>query len=430
MQDKPIINHPRRDLLKKSLFAGSAFAISSASSYSRASDANRRVRMGVIGLNRGLAHINMFSGCDDVEIAYVCDVDSKRLATGAQRAVERQDRPAKTVDDFRTILDDPSVDAVSIAAPNFWHAPMSIMACAAGKDVYVEKPGSHTPQEALMLGAAAKSHKRKVQMGVQRRSMPHYAEAAQRMKEGEIGDLKYARCWYNSARGGIGRGKPKKIPSWLNYALWQKVLPDTPFKDNLIHYNWHWHWFWGNGELGNNGIHFLDIARWGMGVETPAVVNYSGARYHFDDDQETPDTGYASFDFGPCGITWEQSSCLARRPEKHSFATFYGTKASLAIDDSGFTLHDTKGKEIHRHNGNGSHKIHFQNFIDAVRGEAELNAEISEGQKSTMLCHLGNIAYRTASTLKVDQKSGTILDHDEALSYWQKEYRSGWEPKV
>ena len=391
---------------------------------------NDRIRIGVMGLSRGMSHVDTYSKIAGVEVAYVCDVDQRRLESGAKRAAESQGLAPRAVDDVRRILDDPDVDALSIAAPNFWHAPATIMACAAGKHVYVEKPGSHNPYEAELMVEAAREHDRQVQMGVQRRSMPHYIEAVERLRDGAIGTLRYARCWYDNARGSIGIGRQTEVPAWLNYELWQGPTPETPYKNNLLHYNWHWHWKWGNGELGNNGVHALDVARWGLNVDRPRTVNYAGGRYQFDDDQETPDTGYATYDFGNCGISWDHSSCLPRRPEELGFVTFYGDDGSLAIKDNGFTIHDEKGAEVAREKGSNPQQPHFQNFIDAIRLGTKLNAPIADGQKSTMLCHLGNIAYRLSCVVNVDTETGKIKDNPQADTLWRRAYRPGWEPKV
>jgi predicted dehydrogenase len=396
----------------------------------RANSPNDRIRVAVMGLSRGMSHIDTYGKIAGVEIAYVCDVDRRRLASGAKRAAEGQRLAPQAVEDVRRILDDPDVDALSIAAPNFWHAPATIMACAAGKHVYVEKPGSHNPYESELMVEAARKHNRQVQMGVQRRSMPHYMEAVRRLRDGAVGTLRYARCWYDNARGSIGVGRRTEVPTWLNYELWQGPIPETPYKDNLVHYNWHWHWKWGNGELGNNGIHALDVARWGLNVDLPQKVNYAGGRYHFADDQETPDTGYATYDFGHCGICWDQSSCLPRRPERLAFVTFYGDDGTLAIQDNGFVIYDEKGTEVAREQGNSNQQPHFQNFIDAIREGVPLNAAIADGQRSTMLCHFGNIAYRLNCVVDVDGQTGKIHNNRQADELWRPAYRPGWEPTV
>lgn len=403
-----------------------------APSTGRVLGANDRLVVAVIGLQRGRAHISGHLGVKNVEVGYVCDVDSERVATGKEFvASKQQSRAAAGVTDYRRILEDKNVDAISIATPNFWHAIMAIQGCEAGKHVYVEKPGSHNPFEAEAMVAAARKYKRQVQMGNQRRSYPLVVEAMRRLREGAIGNLRYARCWYKSARDSVGRGKVATPPARLDWTLWQGPCPERPYKDNLVHYNWHWFWFYGGGELANNGIHTLDLARWGLGVDYPKRVSFLGGRYHFDDDQETPDTGAASYDFGTSGITWDFSSCHARKGEQTPMVAFYGDKGSLFIGTGNeYSICDPDGKEIEKKSeGKGSDVPHFQNFADAIREGKRLNSPISEGQKSTMLCHLGNIAHRSGYVLNVDHRNGRILDNPAAMVFWKREYRAGWEPK-
>lgn len=391
---------------------------------------NQKLLVGVMGLRRGTAHIKSFQDATNVEIAYVCDVDKTRLAEGALLASKGQSVAPKAVNDFRRILDDSSVDILSIAAPNFWHAPATLLACEAGKHVYVEKPGSYNPQEGEWMVAAARKYDRRVQQGTQRRSYRSMIDGMAKLHGGVIGKIHYARTWYRNSRDTIGRGKPAAVPDYLDYDLWQGPVPSTPYKDNLVHYNWHWHWQYGGGELINNGVHALDVARWGLGVDYPTRVSYQGARYHFDDDQETPDTGTAQFDFGEAGASWDGSSCHKREEENLAFCTFYGDGGSMAFDTAGYAIYDMKGKLTDKGVGTAGDVPHFQNLCDAIRDGVPLRQEIAEGQKSTLWCHLGNIAYRTQSVLDIDPKSGRILDNPKAQKLWKRTYRKGWHPKV
>lgn len=397
----------------------------------RAEPAIDRIRVAVIGLSRGMAHVNTFAALPNVEIAAVCDVDRDRLAAGAKEAAAKQGSAPRAEPDLRRILEDPGIDAVSIALPNHWHAPATILACRAGKHVYVEKPGSHNPHEAMLMVEAARHHDRRVQMGNQRRSLPLIIEAIERLRDGVIGPVRTARCWYDAERKSIGRGQPAPVPDHLDYALWQGPAPERPYKDNLIHYNWHWHWHWGNGELGNNGVHALDIARWGLGVDFPLRATCTGGRYHFDDDQETPDTADATFDFGGCSASWYGSSCLPRKNEQHAFVAFYGDGGTLAIEGAGYRIFDLEGRETENKSGPFADTHHFGNFADAIRQGTPLNAGIADAQVSTMLCHLGNIAYRSGTMVHFDPAARKLAHATpEQAALWKRDYRDGWEPGV
>jgi predicted dehydrogenase len=297
--------------------------------------------------------------------------------------------------------------------------------------VYVEKPASHNAREGELMVASARQHNRVVQLGTQRRSTSTVIEAIEKVRSGAVGRVLFSRGWYNNARGSIGRGKEVPAPAWLDFALWQGPAPERPYRDNLVHYNWHWFWHWGTGELGNNGIHGLDLCRWGLGVDYPRRVSSGGGRYHFDDDQETPDTHLVTFDFGDKAIAWEGRSC-----HKHGFegwmfgAAFYGDKGILITDGASYRILDLQDKEVARASGSGSDAPHLQNFLDCIRNGKRPAADIEEGHKSTLLCHLGNIAYRSGRAINCEPNSGRILGDEAAARYWSREYRPGWEPRV
>jgi len=394
----------------------------------QAKGANSRLRVGVMGLSRGRGHIKAYLDVPNTEIAYLCDVDEARLLTGANTMKDLQVKEAQKVTDFRRILDDPDIDAISIAAPNFWHTPAAILACRAGKHVYVEKPGSYDAHEAMKLVEVADETGRQVQMGTQRRSYPAMIEGVQKLREGAIGKLKYARCFYSSARASIGKGKITAPPEGLDWEMWQGPVPDQPYKDNLVHYNWHWHWLYGGGELANNGVHSLDVARWAMGIDYPERITCNGGRYHFDDDQETPDTASAIYDFGDVGMSWEGSSCHRRKPEDQSFVSIYGEGGKLDFSSANYTIYDLDGKEVEKNVDPPSDIPHFTNFANAIREGEALNLPIKDGQISAMLCHLGNIAYRTNGAVDVDPATGRLINNPEGEKFWGREsYRPGWE---
>jgi predicted dehydrogenase len=392
--------------------------------------AEKKVVAGVMGLERGKAHVAaLLALAAEAEVAYVCDADEERLRAGRELAEKAGAKP-RAVQDFRRILEDPAVDALFIAAPNHWHAPATILACTAGKHVYVEKPASHNPREGELMVAAAKKHRRVVQMGNQRRSWPGMIEGIAKLRAGAIGRLTCARSWYTNERPSIRKGKQVPVPARLDYDLWQGPAPERPYLDNVVHYNWHWRWHWGNGELGNNGIHALDVVRWGLGVDYPRRVTCGGGRYAFDDDQETPDTCVATYDFGTCAATWEGSSCHPRKAERPGFVTFYGEGGTLVFDDPGYKVFDPAGKQIGQGSGPANDVVHVANFLDCLRTGKQPNADVEDCQKSTLLCHLGNIAYRTGRTITFDPEKRRITGDPEADALWGREYRKGWEVTV
>jgi predicted dehydrogenase len=423
----------RRNFLKRTSTASAALVtLGSAGSFRASGSPNEKLLIGVMGCNgRGRDHVAGHLSVPNAEIAYVCDVDSRAIEKGMAALGNKQSRKPQGVKDFRRMLEDKSVDAISIATPDHWHAPATILACAAGKHVYVEKPGSHNAHESQLMVEAARKHKRVVQMGNQRRSWPWVIEGMRALHNGEIGKLFFARAWYTNRRGSIGRGKVAPVPDWLDYELWQGPAPERPFRDNIIHYNWHWFWHWGTGELGNNGIHALDLARWGLQVDAPRRITCGGNRYHFDDDQETPDVYVTTFDFGDKGISWDGQSCDPRGFEGAGFGVnFHGENGTLVMAGNDVKIYDTKDKLVRDIKGKGDDVLHFANFADAIRDGKKLNAEIEDGQRSTMLCHLGNIAWRSGHTINFDPKARKIVGDRNAAEFWRREYRRGWEPKV
>jgi len=423
----------RRQFIQNSVAAGAVLgAMAQGRSLRAAESPNEKTVLGVMGVNgRGSALAEGFAGLPGATVAYICDVDERAAAKAASGVNSTAGTSPKTVGDFQRVLDDKSVDALVIAAPDHWHGPATILACAAGKHVYVEKPASHNPQEGEWMVEAARKHNRVVQVGTQRRSVPEIAEAIHKVHSGAIGRVLFSRGWYNNARQSIGHGKEAPVPEWLDYSLWQGPAPERHYRDNLIHYNWHWFWHWGTGELGNNGIHALDVCRWGLDVDYPQRVVSGGGRYFYDDsDQQTPDTHTVTFDFGDKGITWEGRSWHRRGFEGSMFGSaFYGSEGTIIIDGPGYRMLDPKGNLIEESLGSMSERRHLQNFLDCIKTGERPHADIEIGHKSTLLCHLGNIAYRTGSTLDLDE-NGHISGNRRAAALWGRQYRKGWEPKV
>lgn len=422
----------RREFLAAAATTGAALSLSDQASTAGAAGPNQRLVVGVMGTGgRGTGLASAFQHQPNVDVAYVCDADQGRADRAAGIVSKASGRTApRAVQDFRRILDDKAVDILVVATCNHWHAPAAILACTAGKHVYVEKPCSYNPREGELLVQAARKHQRKVQMGNQRRSYAGVIQAMDELRKGAIGRVYLAQSYYQSIRPSIGRGKETEVPKGLDYDLWQGPAPRRPFRSNYLHYNWHWFWHWGNGELGNNGIHMLDLCRWGLGVDYPIRVTSSGGRYRFEDDQETPDTHLVSFEFEDRKqIAWDGLSC-SRQPNRPYLALFHGERGTMTLSDSNYTIFDVAGKQLRQEKVQGGDSPHFANLLAAIRNGATLNSEIEEAHKSTLLCHLGNIAHRTGRSLRCSPRDGSIQHDKEAMGYWTREYHKGFEPRV
>jgi predicted dehydrogenase len=429
-------NKRRAFLTQAAVLAAAAPATANATGLTpaRASESNARgktVRVGIMGLSRGMALAKDLAKIDGVEIAYLCDVDSRRRDSGVQVFQNSKQSP-KGIDDVQILLQDASVDALVCAAPNHWHGPATVMALNAGKHVYVEKPCSHNAQEGEWMVQAAEQTGLCVQMGTQRRSSPGTQAAMQLLHSGKIGTVLSSRCYYTNLRGSIGSGVNKPVPDWLDYDLWQGPVPRRPFQDNLVHYNWHWFWHYGGGELANNGVHALDLCRWGLGVDYPTQVISSGGRYWYEDDQETPDAQTACFEFeSGKRITWQAHSC--NKHGVNAFCEFFGDDGSLELDADGkFRVYSRTGKLLQESSDASSGQPeHLRNFVNCVRSgkPGELNQPILEGHKSTLLCHLGNIAYRTGKTVNCGDK-GHILVDEQQQDLWGRDYDPQWSQRV
>jgi predicted dehydrogenase len=447
------MNNSRRDFIKKTSVAtvgvslGGVLPGFSANSYRRIIGANEKITVASMGVNsRGLAVAKNFASQKNCEVLHVCDVDT-RAADVCINAIEKitGKKPAATPD-FRIALEDKNVDVLIVTAPDHWHAPAAILACAAGKHVYLEKPCSHNPNEGELLISAANKHKRVMQMGNQRRSWPNVNAAIKELHAGVIGRPYFAKTWYTNNRPSIGTGKETEVPAWLNYDLWQGPAPRKPYRDNLIHYNWHWFWHWGTGEALNNGTHMVDLARWGLDVTYPTTVSSSGGRYRYQDDWETPDTQVINLTFGnKAMITWEGRSCNGKHVEENSVGVvFYAENGSMTIESgNSYKIHDLKNKLVKevkdgrvidvRNPTDPAQELdayHIQNFFDGIREGKPVISDILGGHQSTLLVQLGNISQRTGRTLQINPANGHILNDRDALKYWNREYQAGWEPKV
>ena len=447
------MSRSRRSFIQKTSAASAAIACGgilpgfSASQYRNILGSNEKITAAVMGVNsRGLSVGTNFASQKECEMLYVCDVDS-RASDKCVNAIEKaQQKKPKAEGDFRKALEDKNLDLLIVTAPDHWHAPAAMLAVAAGKHVYLEKPCSHNPNEGEMLVKAAAKHNKLLQMGNQRRSWPNVIAAIKELHAGVIGRPYYAKTWYTNNRESIGIGKTTEVPSWLNYELWQGPAPRRAYKDNLIHYNWHWFWNWGTGEALNNGTHMVDLARWGLGVDYPTRVTSAGGRYRYQDDWETPDTQVIDLEFANNTlISWEGRSCNGKSIEGSSVGViFYGETGSLLIESgNSYKIFDLKSKLVKEvknditanaldRTGPGMEldALHIQNFFSAIKKGTQLNSDILSGHQSTLLVQLGNISQRTGRALKIDPSNGRILNDKEAMKLWSREYEKGWEPKI
>ncbi|MBC8351808.1 MAG: Gfo/Idh/MocA family oxidoreductase [Planctomycetes bacterium] len=422
----------RRGFLKTTALGVATATAVSAITAQRAAGANQKVRIALIGCGgRGSSVAREFATLAGVEFAYVCDPDSSRAAD----AVRKLSNQPKPVSDFRVALDDKTVDAVIVATPDHWHTPASILAADAGKHVYVEKPCSHNVREGRLLVEAARRNDAHIQHGTQSRSHDLILQAIQLLRDGAIGDVLMAKAWNVQRRGEIGRAKPTDPPAGFDYDKWVGPAPMVPFQSNRHHYTWHWWHNFGTGDMGNDGVHELDIARWGLGVKThPSQVSAIGGKFAFDDDQQFPDTQYACFDYPGDGAVGNRRQLVfeMRLWSRYGLEgvdngnAFYGTDGWMLLSKRGILkVFDDRDHSKPITSERPRVTGHFQNFVDAVRGEDELRAEINVGHLSATLCHLGNIAARVGRGFEFDPANERALGDADANSLLRREYREG-----
>ena len=436
----------RRDFVDKLALGTAGLALApTAKSYAQILGANDRVNFAVIGLNsRAYAHLSALkANTKDAKITVVCDVESNILQKFAGATQKEMGYPVDSEKDFRKVLARKDVDAITIATPDHWHAPMAIDGVQAGKHVYVEKPCSHNPAEGVMLVEAQKKYGKLVQMGSQQRSSKHTIDIVDKIHNGLIGRAYAANAWYSNTRKSIGVGKPAPVPATLDWDLWQGPAPRQPYKDNVQPYNWHWFRIWGTGETLNNGTHEIDVCRWALGVDLPKRITASGGRYAFKDDWQFYDTITTSFEYDDAMISWDCKCCNGVRTynrDRGSLIT--GTTGSVVVDRDGYEIYDLHGKktdEFKTGKATSSADLtgrdsmtdaHFANFIAAIRTGEKLNQPIASGNVAVTMLQLSNIAWETSRELKLDPATGHILDDKEAMKGWNREYEKGWAPHV
>jgi predicted dehydrogenase len=403
--------------------ASSAPTLASAAGPSRPVGANEILRVAVVGVKgRGLAHVSGFAKMKDVQVAAIVDIDENVIDPAMKTAERGSGKKPAFYQDIRKMLEDKTIDAVSIATTNHTHALFSIWSIQAGKHVYVEKPVSHNVWEGRKIVEAARKYNKICQTGTQCRSSAGLHRAIQFLREGKLGKVKLARGLCYKRRGSIGKKPDGPVPPGVNYDLWLGPAPERPFNPNRFHYNWHWFWDYGNGDLGNQGIHQMDIARWGLGKNALSNKVISvGGRFGYEDDGETPNTQICLYDYGDAQILFEVRGLETEAYREAKIGVVFHCENGYLVNPTytSATAFDLKGEKIeHFGGGDGDH---FRNFVDAVRSgrREDLTADIEEGHLSSALCHLGNISYRLGK-LEAMYKSNPFPDHEEATETFNR----------
>ena len=419
---------------RRSFLGGSVAAAATGLGVSKAAAPSEIVNVAVLGCGRGSSLARFFARIKESQVVAICDIDNNRGAALCQQIGQISGRRPEHVVDYRTLLDRKDVDALVVATPDHWHAPVTINACLAGKDVYVEKPASHNVHEGRLAVQAARKYKRIVQHGTNLRAAPHYRKAWKMLADGVIGKVMMVKAINNQRRGRMAHRKDEPVPSGVNYDLWMGPAPKRPFNRNRFHSGWHWLWDYGTGDLGNDGVHQVDLGRWALNLGAPKAVSCSGAKLGWKGDaHEVPDAMVVTWEYEDLLYVFEQRDFTPYRMQAHQNDNdniFFGDAGYMMVDRDGYRVFHQRGKP-----GPSFHKKwtddggHYQNFITCVknRRQEDLNADILEGHYSAMLCHLGNIAYRTGKRLEFDTKTETFTNDKAANDLLGREYRKGYE---
>jgi predicted dehydrogenase len=396
--------------------------------------AGDKVTIALVGIHgRGKTMAQWFGALPDVRIPVVCDVDSNIVGPVMKMVTESQGKAPVLVSDIRRVLDDKSIDAVVMATPIHWHAPGTILACKAGKDAYVEKPASQNVHEGRLMVEAARRYKRVVQTGMQSRSRPVTQRFVEYVQSGKLGRVLMAKVWNIQMRRNIGHKEDEPVPAGIEYDIWTGPVTKMPFNLNRYHGTVNWNWHYGCGDIGNDGVHWMDIARWALQVDFPTEVSGFGKKLFFDDDQQTPDTMNITFNYPGKVIHFEQRLWNRYRLEgSENSVAVYGSDgmATAGRWDGGlheFRVYDKKGALVHSEKEpSPDYNTHARNFIDCIRSRKLPAADIEEGHRSAALCHLGNIVSRTGRTIHFDGAKETITGDREASGLLAREYRKHW----
>ncbi len=403
-----------------------------------AKGANERVTLALIGGRSQGRNVAMRVVQQGGQIKTLCDIDDAVLASTGAEIGKAQNRQPDSVKDFRRVLEDKSIDAVIIGAPDHWHARMMVLACQAGKDVYVEKPLSHTIHEGHVMREAAKRYNRIVQVGTQRRSGAHFRSAVEYAASGKLGKLCMIKAWMCQVRPSIGNPPDAAVPSGVDYDMWLGPAPQRPFNANRFHYNWRFFWDYCNSELGNQGVHMLDVAiaavqaTRGLDHCLPKRISSNGGIYWLDDAKEVPDTQVVTYDYGDLLMVWELRSFGRHYPSDGSTngTSFLGSDASLVVDDKGWRVFSKDSREkpvMSVERGENESVVHARNFLECVKSRKQPNAPVEIGRLSTTLSHLGNISHHLRRDIQFDAKTETFGADKAANAYLTKKYRKSYD---
>ena len=422
-------------LNRRRFFHAAGIALTAAQA-SRVMGANDRIRVGLVGLgNRGTAHIKFYGTLDECEIVAICDVN-QAARERASAAIQKSGRKPREFVDMKELFADKNVDTVSLPLPNHWHALATIWACQAGKDVYVEKPACHNVFEGRKMIEAARKYNRIVQVGSQGRSMPHKIKAIQLLRDGAIGQVYLAKGLCYKRRPSIGHTPDSPLPPGLDWDRFRGPAAMIPYNENRFKYNWHWFWDTGNGDIGNQGIHEMDIARWGLGKPgLPTAAVSTGGKYVYVDDQQTPNTQSAAFNFDGAELMFEVRGIHTGSEGNVEGARgniigdlFYGSEGWMSIDNSGFRLYkgEDNKKTMEEPATEKEAGMHMANFFKAVRSRRyqDLNADVEVGVLSATLVHMANASYRTGRRLHWDAARWQFQNDAEASALLTRQYRA------
>lgn len=421
-------------------FIQTGIAVSASSQLFAQRSPNEKITVCVMGVRgRGGSLLNAFAAQSDVEVKYVCDLDLGVLKSRVAQVKDRTGKVPLAITDYRVALDDPSVDALVSGAPDHWHALPTIHACQAGKDVYVEKPDGHNILEGRTMVAAAVKHRRVVQLGTQARSGSMQASAMKYIAAGHLGKVRFAKAWESSKQGAIGHPPDGQAPAGFDYNTWLGPAPERPFNRRRWHGSWRWFFDYGTGDLGNDGVHRLDVARWGLAtaiaaqgekpIGLPRAISAHGGKYYFDDDQQWPDTMMVTYDYPGYLLTYEMR--VWNRYPLHGEsegAAVYGDNGYVVIGNGRWRAFDERGNQVLEEAIASDNTLaHVRDFLDCMRSRKKPHADLETvGHPSSLLCHLGNAAWRLGRSVRFDADSYRFVDEDANQFLTRPEYRQPW----